>query len=168
MSALEKIQIYADQPMQKPRSRIFLLLLTMCATLPPVVLASATSTQAADNQKIVVAFYEQFFNQHDLTAADRYIGDVYIQHNPNVPNGRKDFVAGFQKLFSEFPQRHSKIIRTVAEGDLVVLHVHLTKSSEDRGVAVVDIFRLENGRIVEHWDVQQAIPEHAANDNTMF
>ena len=75
---------------------------------------------------------------------------------------------GFTRVFAQFPQRHSQIVRTIAEGDLVVLHVHLTKSPEDRGTSVVDIFRLDHGRIVEHWDVQQAVPEQAANSNTMF
>jgi predicted SnoaL-like aldol condensation-catalyzing enzyme len=136
--------------------------------IPTPVPAQGVSTEANENRKLVVAFYERFFNQHDLAAADRYIGDVYIQHNPNVPNGRKEFVEGFARVFAQFPQRHSQIVRVIAEGGLVVLHVHLTKSPEDRGTAVVDIFRLDHGRIVEHWDVQQAIPEQTANSNTMF
>jgi predicted SnoaL-like aldol condensation-catalyzing enzyme len=144
------------------------LLLAVSAMLPTAVLASRALTQADENRGIVVAFYERFFNQHDLSAGDRYIGDVYIQHNPDVPNGRQAFVEGFARMFAQFPQRHTQIVRAIAEGDLVVLHVHLTKSPEDRGAAVVDIFRLDHGRIVEHWDVQQAIPEQVANDNTMF
>ena len=150
------------------QKRLVVLLLAVGAMIPTAVLASRSSTQAEENRKVVVAFYERFFNQHDLGAADRYIGDVYIQHNPNVPNGREAFVEGFTRVFAQFPQRHSQIVRTIAEGGLVVLHVHLTKSPEDRGAAVVDIFRLDHGRIVEHWDVQQAIPEQAANNNTMF
>jgi predicted SnoaL-like aldol condensation-catalyzing enzyme len=150
------------------QKRLVVLLLALGAMIPTAVLASRSSTRADENRKVVVAFYERFFNQHDLGAADCYIGDVYIQHNPNVPNGREAFVEGFTRVFAQFPQRHSQIARTIAEGDLVVLHVHLTKSPEDRGAAVVDIFRLDHGRIVEHWDVQQAIPEQAANNNTMF
>ncbi|WP_449428430.1 nuclear transport factor 2 family protein [Rhodanobacter umsongensis] len=152
----------------RPSSYLFALLFSLIMALPMTAFANGTSTQADENRKTVVAFYEQFFNQHDLTAADRYIGDTYIQHNPNVPNGRKAFVDAFTKVFAQFPRRHSRIVRVIAEGDLVVLHVDLTKSADDRDSAVVDIFRLEHGRIVEHWDVQQAIPEKAANDSTMF
>lgn len=150
------------------QKRLVVLLLAVSALLATSVLASRASTPADENREVVVAFYERFFNQHDLSAADRYIGDVYIQHNPNVPNGRKAFAEGFTRVFAQFPQRHSQIVRAIPEGDLVVLHVHLTKSPEDRGAAVVDIFRLDHGRIVEHWDVQQTIPEQAANNNTMF
>jgi predicted SnoaL-like aldol condensation-catalyzing enzyme len=81
---------------------------------------------------------------------------------------REAFVEGFTRVFAQFPERHSQIVRGIAEGDLVVLHVHLTKPPDDRGAAVVDIFRLDHGRIVEHWDVQQVIPEQAANNNTML
>jgi predicted SnoaL-like aldol condensation-catalyzing enzyme len=126
------------------------------------------STAAQRNRQVVLDFYEQFFNLHDLTAADRYISDNYRQHNPNVPDGRQPFVAAFQKIFAQLPQRHSQIVRAVTEGDIVVLHVKLTKGTDDRGTAVVDIFRLQDGKIVEHWDVQQPIPEKRANENTMF
>ena len=74
----------------------------------------------------------------------------------------------FKRSSPQLPQRHSQIVRTVAEGDIVVLHVKLTKGTDDRGTAVVDIFRLQDGKIVEHWDVQQLIPEKTANENTMF
>ncbi len=154
--------------MQDIQKRLGVLLLAVGAMLPTTVPASPASTHADENRKLVVAFYERFFNQHDLSAADRYLGEVYIQHNPNVPNGREAFVEGFTRVFAQFPQRHSQIVRAIAERYLVVLHVHLTKSPEDQGAAVVDIFRVDHGRIVEHWDVQQAIPEQAANNNTMF
>jgi predicted SnoaL-like aldol condensation-catalyzing enzyme len=154
--------------MRNIMKRVLPLLFAACAMPSIAVSAEGTATQADENRKVVVTFYERFFNQHDLAAANRYIGDVYIQHNPHVPNGRKAFVEGFTRVFAQFPQRHSQIVRTIAEGDLVVLHVHLTTSPEDRGASVVDIFRLDHGRIVEHWDVQQAIPEKAANSNTMF
>ena len=71
-------------------------------------------------------------------------------------------------LKEKFPNRSSEIKRVMAEGDLVVLHVHSKPSPEDRGSAIIDIFRVENGKIVEHWDVIQPIPEKAANTNTMF
>jgi predicted SnoaL-like aldol condensation-catalyzing enzyme len=102
------------------------------------------------------------------TLRNKYIGETYIQHNPHVEDGRQPFVDAFARVFAQFPQRRSRIVRVIAEAELVALHVDLTTSPDDRGTAVVDISRLDRGRIVEHWDVQQAIPNSAANDNTMF
>ena len=121
------------------------------------------------NKANALKFYDEFFNRHDLDAADRYIGDTYIQHNPNVPDGRDAFKAGFKRIFSEFPQRHSTIHRAIAEGDLVALHLLTQKTPDDRGTAIVDIFRFDDaGLIVEHWDVQQPVPETSANQNGMM
>ncbi len=121
------------------------------------------------NKKNVLAFHDLAFNQGKFReAADKYIGNVYIQHNPGVADGIEAFVAlgGMRK---QFPQMKAEIKRVIAEGDLVVLHVHYQLDPNTRGSAVVDIFRLdENGKIVEHWDVRQDIPEKAANNNTMF
>ena len=133
---------------------------------PMPVPAGTTPTEA--NRQLVVSFYEQFFNRHDLSAAERYIGDTYRQHNPGVADGRKAFVDAFKRVFAQIPQRQSRIVRAVAEGDFVVLHVHVTKTPDDRGTSVVDIFRVVDGRIVEHWDVQQAVPETTASGNTVF
>jgi hypothetical protein len=85
------------------QKRLVVLLLALGAMIPTAVLASRSSTRADENRKVVVAFYERFFNQHDLGAADCYIGDVYIQHNPNVPNGREAFVEGFTRVFCTIP-----------------------------------------------------------------
>ncbi len=120
------------------------------------------------NRQLVVSFYEQFFNQHDLSATERHIGDTYRQHNPGVADGRQAFVDAFTRLFTQFPQRRSRIVRSVAEGEFVVLHVHVTKTPDDRGMSVADIFRVVDGWIVEHWDVQQEVPGASANGNTMF
>lgn len=135
--------------------------------------AAAMQTDAAikaqRNKQSALNFYDQFFNQHDLTAADRYIGDTYTQHNPRVPNGKEAFVAAFRQIFAQNPQRHSRITQSIAEGDLVALHVHTVTGPQDRGVAIVDIFRFDaNGKIVEHWDVIQPVPESTASGNTMF
>jgi predicted SnoaL-like aldol condensation-catalyzing enzyme len=131
----------------------------------------AGSAYAADleaNKKIVVDFYEKGLNQKDYDAAATYFGPRYVQHNPGAANGPEGFkrLVGFLK--EKFPNSHSEIKRVIAEGDLVVLHVHSKRSPEERGRAIVDIFKVENGKIVEHWDVIQDIPEKSANDNTMF
>lgn len=131
--------------------------------------AISKAQQAEQNKMIVTDFYEGVFLKHQVKAyADRYIGEQYIQHNPHVPDGKAPFVNYFTQYFQENKEAKSVIKRAVAEGNLVFLHVHSTESAQDRGVAVVDIFRVENGKIVEHWDVQQDVPEPSANTNTMF
>ena len=120
------------------------------------------------NKKSVVAFYEKAINQKDFDAASKHLGSRYIQHNPvaaDGPEGLKGFI-GF--LRDKFPSSKSEIKRVFAEGDYVILHVHAVREPGTRGRAIIDIFRLENGKIVEHWDVAQDVPEKAANANGMF
>jgi predicted SnoaL-like aldol condensation-catalyzing enzyme len=120
------------------------------------------------NKKKVVEFYEQAINRKDFDAASKHLGARYIQHNPvaaDGPEGLKGFI-GF--LRDKFPNSKSEIKRVFAEGDYVILHVHAVREPGTRGRAIIDIFRLENGRIVEHWDVAQDVPEKAANANGMF
>lgn len=122
----------------------------------------------AGNKKTVVEFYEQAINRKDFGAASKHLGARYIQHNPvaaDGPEGLKGFI-GF--LRDKFPSSKSEIKRVFAEGDYVILHVHAVREPGTRGRAIIDIFRLENGRIVEHWDVAQDVPEKAANANGMF
>jgi predicted SnoaL-like aldol condensation-catalyzing enzyme len=139
--------------------------------LAVLAIALATPALAADpeaNKKIVVDFYEKGLNQKDFDAAAKYFGPRYIQHNPTAPDGIEGFKRLVTLLKEKFPSSHSEIKRVIAEGDYVVLHVHSVRESGQRGRAIVDMFRLENGKIVEHWDVIQDIPEKSANDNTMF
>ena len=129
---------------------------------------AADAAQLEVNKKHVVEFYEKALNQKDFEAAVPYFGPRYIQHNPGAPDGIEGF-KGFLKFLKEkFPQSHSEIKRVLADGDFVILHVHSVREPGTRGRAIVDIFRLENGKIVEHWDVAQEIPDQAANANTMF
>lgn len=101
-------------------------------------------------------------------AVAKYLGPSYRQHNPTAGDGPEPFIS-FVKGFTEaFPSLHFDFKRLIAEEDLVVVHSHLVRKPGDRGMAVMDIFRLENGKIVEHWDVLQEVPESAANSNTMF
>lgn len=135
-----------------------------------VAVSSSRTPQEQANARVVVAFYDLAFNQHKPTEAARlYIGDRYIQHNPNVPNGATAFYGYFEGFFRDNPQSHATIHRVIADGDLVALHVHSQETPDDPGRAIVDIFRVENGKIVEHFDVIQSVPDTpTANGNTMF
>ncbi|EKM6457108.1 nuclear transport factor 2 family protein [Cronobacter dublinensis] len=130
--------------------------------------ASARQSDVEEaNRQRVITFYDRFFNQHDTAAAD-VVADDYRQHNPDVPDGKAPFVNYFSGFFRDNPQSRAKVIRSAADGDLVWLQVHSTNGSHDRGQAVLDIFRVKDGKIVEHWDIIQDVPEKAANANTMF
>jgi predicted SnoaL-like aldol condensation-catalyzing enzyme len=98
----------------------------------------------------------------------KYGGPHYIQHNPQAPDGFEAFIRFVEGFAEQFPQMSLDIKRAVAEGDLVVTHSLLKTSPEDRGTAAADFFRLEEGKVVEHWDVLQPVPESAANDHPMF
>jgi predicted SnoaL-like aldol condensation-catalyzing enzyme len=138
------------------------------------ILTVAICTQgahAADlerNKQNVLDFYDKGLNQKDFAAASKHLGATYIQHNPVAADGPEGFKAFVEFLRAKFPQSRSEIKRVFAEGDYVILHVHAVREPGTRGRAIIDIFRLENGRIVEHWDEAQDVPEKAANSNGMF
>lgn len=115
------------------------------------------------------AFLETVFNQHKVNEAfDRYVGPTYTQHNPNVPDGREASTAALNWMVSNFPDFKYSVKRTIAQGDLVVVHSEVTMKAGDPKQAVVDIFRFKNGKIVEHWDVIQPVPAESKNSNGMF
>lgn len=121
------------------------------------------------NKRIVREFYDMAFNQkRPAEAVSKYLGTVYRQHNPGAADGPDAFVAFATGFAKAYPALRFDFKRIIAEGDMVVVHSHMTLDATDRGSAVMDIFRLENGKVVEHWDVLQQIPEKSANNNTMF
>ena len=142
--------------------RLALAVALLIAAAPPAL------ADAEANKQAVLEFYDKALNQKDFEAASKYFGLRYIQHNPGAPDGIEGFKAFIALRKEKFPNAKSEIKRVFADGDYVILHVHSMREPGERGVAVVDIFRLENGKIVEHWDVVQPIPEKTANNNGMF
>ncbi len=143
-------------------------LLTGCASVDrSQAEASRMASLTAANKKLVVDFYRVvFIEKRVVEGFERYVAPGYIQHNPLLASGREAAV----KFLAPRATRESitDIKRVVAEGDLVVLHVHSRTNLNDRGRAVIDIFRVVDGKIVEHWDVIQPVPPTSANTNTMF
>jgi predicted SnoaL-like aldol condensation-catalyzing enzyme len=149
--------------------------LAMVMVLSVSAPASAANTPArpavADteaNKAMVTFFYDQLFNHGNFSVIDTFIGPVYIQHNPGLVDGAqalRDLVTG---LRTRFPNSVNTIVRVVGQGDLVLIYHHSVGVPGTAGTAIMDVFRVSAGKIVEHWDVIQPVPENAQNNNTMF
>jgi len=122
----------------------------------------------AENKKNAIAFYKMAYEGNPQKAVDLYAGDDYIQHNPAVANGTRGFIDYFERMQREYPDKSIEFVRCIAEDDLVALHTHQVWPGNDEYVTM-DFFRFdEHGKIVEHWDAIQQIPEESANPNTMY
>src|SRR5262245_57436851 len=146
-------------------------LLTCCLAAVALLVARpspcADARQMEEDKKIVAAFYDAAVSQKDFEKASQDLGACYTQHNPLAADGREGFKGFIAFLKDKFPNNRSEIKRIFADGDYVIVHVHAVREPGTRGNAIVDIFKLENGKVVEHWDVIQPIPEKVANDNGM-
>lgn len=131
----------------------------------PVISEKARLTR---NKKLVIAFYQKLIGDKDAEGARRYMGEIYRQHSAYARDGFEgvaEFVAGFK---ASAPNHRYEIKKVMAEGDLVVLHLHGMSGMYPHGEQVVDFFRIRDGKVVEHWDVIQALPETSLNPNGPF
>ena len=148
------------------RMIVFLLMLGASGLAMTPHLSAGTLQE--ENTRLVREFYERAINRKDFASAEKYLGQRYIQHNQRAADGKEGLRAFIAFLREKFPKAHSEIKKAFSDGDYVILHVHAVREPGTRGIAVVDIFRLENGKIVEHWDVHEDIIENPTNGNGMF
>jgi predicted SnoaL-like aldol condensation-catalyzing enzyme len=125
-------------------------------------------TQLEANKKLVLAFYEQIIGRKDFDAALPYMGNTYTQHAPYAADGHDGLRAWLAGFKAAFPNHRYEVKRVIAEGSYVMLHLHGMGGPNPHGESVIDIFRIENGKVVEHWDIIQPIPDSADNANSMF
>ncbi len=120
------------------------------------------------NRENAIEFYKMSYNGNPKKATELYVGDKYIQHNPLVGDGIQPFIDYFDRMYKEYPNKSIEFVRSVAEDNLVALHTHQTWPGDIEYVTM-DFFRFdENGKIIEHWDAMQEIPEGSENNNTMY
>lgn len=124
--------------------------------------------QLATNKENAIAFYKMAYEGDPAKAVELYVGDMYIQHNPLVGDGKQPFIDYFNRMQAEYPNKSIEFVRAVAEHNLVALHTHQVWPGNEEYVTM-DFFRFDdNGKIVEHWDAMQMIPEESAHNNTMY
>ncbi len=148
--------------------RFALIVATLGVALAASTPAAARISKKPNAQK-AIAFLEMVFNQKKVKEGfDKYVGDKYIQHNPIAADGKEAAVEVLGKALQALPGWSYEIKHAYVDGDYAIIHSHVRLKADDRGMAVVDIFRFEKGKVVEHWDVVQPVPEKSANNNTMF
>jgi predicted SnoaL-like aldol condensation-catalyzing enzyme len=120
------------------------------------------------NKALVLAFYQKALNERDADVADTFLGNRYVQHNPLVEDGPAGLRRYLGWIAANVPDPRSEAKRVFADEGIVILHIHRVRTPGTHGDAIVDLFRVKDGRIVEHWDVTQPVPETATNNSDMF
>ena len=120
------------------------------------------------NKENAIAFYKMAYEGNPGKAVELYVGSKYVQHNPLVGDGIEPFIKYFERMQTEYPNKSIEFVRSVAEGDLVALHTHQVWPGNNEYVTM-DFFRFDqNGKIIEHWDAMQQIPETSEHNNKMY
>lgn len=138
------------------------------APLPAQAQAVAYTATETANRDVVLRFYDAVVNAKDAAAAKALLAPRYIQHNPQAADGVEGVEKFIAFLKSSFPDARSEVKRVFVDGDHVILHVHSVRTPGERGRAIIEIFRVAEGKVAEHWDVIQDVPEQSLNTNTMF
>ena len=144
-----------------------MILLAMAAALTGAP-ASISSKPRADNRTIITDFARLFYTERKVAQAfETYVAPDYIQHNPGVADGRGAAVAALADMFGD-PAKRFTIEQILVDGDMAVIHIHAIPKPGSHGATVFDMYRMKNGKIVEHWDAIQVVPETSANPHPMF
>lgn len=156
------------------RLKRVLLALTLLMTLASVPVHArkpvphAQSTLTERNRAIITDFADLFYRRKDVKAAfEKYVAPDYIQHNPGVADGRDAAITALSPMFAR-PDSRFDVKRIIVDGNLAVIHLHGQARADTAGGAVTDIYRLADGKIVEHWDVLQPMPTASKNPHPMF
>jgi predicted SnoaL-like aldol condensation-catalyzing enzyme len=126
------------------------------------------SQTLSDNKSNAISFYKMAYEGNPRKAMETYVGEEYIQHNPDVGDGKEPFIEYFERMHKEYENKSIEFVRAIAEGNLVALHTHQIWPDNVEYVTM-DFFRFDgNGKIVEHWDSIQQIPNKSMHENTMY
>ena len=126
------------------------------------------TAQEQHNLDHVLGLFRDVLQPLDASQVDRYISPDYIQHSPMAAPGRDSLKAFLRMVRARSPNSSQRLLRAFVDGDHVILHYHVKKDPEDGGFVVMDIFRLTNGMVVEHWDCVQDVPAQSPNPISMF
>jgi predicted SnoaL-like aldol condensation-catalyzing enzyme len=147
------------------RTLLSLLILSLALTAAKASAADCRLTP----KEVVTRFMTRFYIDKKVREAfETWVDPGYVQHNPMAATGRDAAISFLEPFFAQHPDIHYSIARVIADGNLVAVHSHGKFAPDDRGVAVVDILRVEGCKVMEHWDVVQPVPEKSANSNGMF
>jgi predicted SnoaL-like aldol condensation-catalyzing enzyme len=126
------------------------------------------SEQERTNLEICTRMYHEMLFTFDASLIDQYIDEDYIQHSTAATGGREGLRDFFVNRAHHFPDVRMKIMASYADGDRTIFHIHTVRHAGDPGMSIIDIFRMVDGRVKEHWEVVQEIPDTLPHDNGIF